>query len=849
MSIESRDELSKSAFGASSEGLSFSSGTPRTWVGANSVAMVRLVESWERGDPIPVAELIAGMTRIDSSTAVELIYEEMHLKRDAGIEVRTSEVVRQFPEYSEPLRAVMQFDRLLDAAGARRRFPNPGERLGPFELLNVLGEGASGRTYVALESSLADRPVVLKVMPLEHVEHLNLARLQHTHIMPLYSEMVLQEQGLRILVMPWLGGFGLDRILKRLADRDCSRRSGRDILDMIDGFAVEEANRMPGQGTSRSFFEQASYADAIAHIGLCLAEAAAEAHARGLVHMDIKPSNVLISADARPVLLDFHLARAPVLEGDRAVEWLGGTPGWTSPEQNACFQAAAAGQPMPCDIDGRSDIHAIGTILARALGVRDSKPGDLVRFDSDVSPGLGDIIRRCIFSDPGKRYATASELAEDLRRHLANEPLLGVSNRSLSERFRKWRKRNPTGFVWSVVALLGFTTSAIVLRQVDAARQKATDNIRSTIEDALRLERAGLFDEAMDRLRRVLEETSTLPGLHPARNAIQWTEFRIKQSRRLADLGRATEMIRMRFGTRHLPEESLSLLETRCRDLWENRELLAKAAESSADEGQAEAEITRVRRQLLEIAVTLVELTLRENDEASRRKAETILAEAESSLGSHFALALARASIDSRAGARQRDVSLPPSIEPASAWDHDQLGRFHMRNGRTEEAALAFEKAIELEPDEFWYHFDLAICLYRRSEWSRSLTAWSCAVALRPDSAVCRYNRALAFEAIGQFDNALNDYNAAIRLDPELSLAAIRTAMLLQKRGEEMEALRLLNRAAGNASDDRTRAMAWARIVATHAEAGRTEEARKALRQAATLGLVVDDPDLIHPGP
>ncbi|MBI1323473.1 protein kinase [bacterium] len=822
------------------------SSSSMTWVGQAPGAdvIVRLVESWDRGEPVPAERLIAECPQIDDNVAVELIYEEIHLKREAGIDVRTAEIYRQFPQYESALKAVLEFDRLLDSEGARRRFPKPGDRLGPFELVSVLGEGASGRTYVALESSLADRPVVLKVMPVGHVEHLNLARLQHTHIMPLYSEMVLEDQGLRILVMPYLGGSGLDRILKKLAGKEFSKRSGRDILETIDRASIDDTSRTTVSGSSRAFFEHASFPDAIAHIGLCLADAAAEAHSRGLVHMDIKPSNVLISADARPVLLDFHLARAPVRQGDRSVDRLGGTPGWTSPEQNACFQAAGSGLPMPSDIDGRSDIYAIGAIMAFALRIDAPARGERPVFGPEVSVGLGDIVRKCLVVDPAGRYANAFELAEDLRRQLAHAPLRGVPNRSFLERLAKWRARNPTGIVWILAAGILISAIGFGLIQIDRARLKTADEIRITIEDARRLEIAGLHDDALERLARIKMQALDLPGLRNGIDAIETTETQLRQSRSLAALNDKSERFRLAFRNRILSGENREKITEDCRKIWSLRDELIQAADFAAD--RAPESRDRVKRQLIEIAVLLADLTVREESPNSRREATMILAEAEDRFGPQFALSLARVSIDSRA-AWQRDVSLPPALQPSNAWEYDQLGQFHFRNGRTAEAADAFEKAVMLEPGQFWYQFDLAICRHERSEWQRSLTAWAAAVALRPDSAICRFDRGFTFESMGRIDDALADYLAATQIDKTLSIAALHAAILRHRRGEESEALELLDQVSRSSTDDRLRKKAWARIVAIHAQAGRTNQARDAIRAAAERGLIVGDPNAILP--
>jgi len=82
------------------------------------------------------------------------------------------------------------------------------------------------------------------------------------------------------------------------------------------------------------------YVEAVCWIVACLAEGLQSAHAHGLVHLDVKPSNVLIAGDGLPMQLDFHLARRPVGAGEQIVDRLGGTPGWIAPEHRAALKHA-----------------------------------------------------------------------------------------------------------------------------------------------------------------------------------------------------------------------------------------------------------------------------------------------------------------------------------------------------------------------------------------------------------------------------------------------------------------------------------------------------------------------------
>ena len=190
-------------------------------------------------------------------------------------------------------------------------YPAVGESVADFRLLAKLGQGGHGCVFLATQISLADRPVVIKFTPLLGHEHLSLARLQHTHIMPLFSVLEDAERNLRALCMPYFGGATLARLLTALAAQPWDQRTGQDLLRALDEAQAVAGIDLPSRDPARQFLSQASYVQAICWIGACLADALNYAHERGLVHLDVKASNVLLTADAQAMLLDFHVAREP----------------------------------------------------------------------------------------------------------------------------------------------------------------------------------------------------------------------------------------------------------------------------------------------------------------------------------------------------------------------------------------------------------------------------------------------------------------------------------------------------------------------------------------------------------
>ena len=290
--------------------------------------------------------------------AFRLIAKEAHLRRELGEGVSAVEIERRLPRAQQVISA----------------FPAVGETVGEFRLLASLGRGVWGAVFLADQPSLANRPVVLKITSRKSWEHLSLAKLRHAHIVPLYCVQDLADRDLRLLCMPYLGGTTLERFLSELGKIPIARRTGRDLLSRLDQDQAETPLSVPSQGPAQQFLSRASYLQAVCWIGACLADALQFAHQRELLHLDLKPSNVLLAADGTPMLLDFHLAQPPIRPNESVRRQLGGTPNYMSPEQWVAMMELHEGRPITSTVDGRSDIYALGVMLYEMLG------GDPVRF-------------------------------------------------------------------------------------------------------------------------------------------------------------------------------------------------------------------------------------------------------------------------------------------------------------------------------------------------------------------------------------------------------------------------------------------------------------------------------------
>src|SRR4051794_26689669 len=285
-------------------------------------------------------------------------------------------------------------------------------RLGRYDIEKVIGSGGMGIVLKAHDSEL-NRPIAIKLLAL-HLSHVGAARerfaregraaaaVVHEHVVAIYN--VEADGTLPFLIMQYVPG----RSLQARVDED-------------GPLSVEE----------------------ILRIGLQAAAGLAAAHAQGLVHRDVKPSNILLEATVeRAVLTDFGLARAMDDASLTQTGILAGTPSYMSPEQ------ATGGE-----IDARSDLFSLGAVLYfmatgrppfRADGalavlhrICQEKHRPVWQLNKDLPDDLCEIIDRLLEKKPSRRLASAEEVHRRLSTLLSHVQLHGLGRRRNS----KWRRR------------------------------------------------------------------------------------------------------------------------------------------------------------------------------------------------------------------------------------------------------------------------------------------------------------------------------------------------------------------------------------------------------------------------
>jgi tetratricopeptide (TPR) repeat protein len=349
------------------------------------------------------------------------------------------------------------------------------ERLGDFRLLRRLGGGGMGVVYEALQESLG-RPVALKLIRPEHLyfprarerfrrETLAVASLQHPGIVPIYT--VGEELGIPFFAMELVAGCTLAEVLGSLKDRAPEGLLRSDLLGVARAGAALRADE------TLEPLADSGWVESCIELTVQVARALAHAHARGIVHRDVKPSNVVVTPDGRARLLDFGLASTqsePHLTREGTAV---GSLTYMAPEQ-----VRGELDPGP-----RADVYSLGVLLYELLTLQvpyvDESPialrlrileggPDAIRARNRVVPkDLETVCLKAMEVDAGRRYASAEDCAEDLENVLARRPIRARPAGPVA-RAARWVQRKPAtaaAVALGVVTVVG-TPTVLYVQQI-----------------------------------------------------------------------------------------------------------------------------------------------------------------------------------------------------------------------------------------------------------------------------------------------------------------------------------------------------------------------------------------------
>lgn len=369
----------------------------------------------------------------------DLLYEEFHLRREAGLQVEPDEYLQRFPENAEQLRRLMNLDAPTATTAA---FPaqkkdalnriQPGDTFDDFQLLNLLGKGSFASVFLARQISM-QRLVALKISVQASAEPQTLGQFDNEYIVRVYDQRFLPEQDLHLLYMQYVPGGSLDEVLKHLRENPQENRSGSDLLSAIDHSLERRGESRSADSPLRKQIATMTWPQAVGWLSTRLARALEYAHQRGVIHRDVKPANVLLTPDGVPKLADFNVSFCSKLEGASAAAFFGGSLAYMSPEQlQACNPANAR---EPDSLDGRSDAYSLAVLTWELLtGTRpfaepsfDGNWTDALnrleqsRYDmadklteANYGAGLQRVLSKALSPDRDDRWATCESFAQQL---------------------------------------------------------------------------------------------------------------------------------------------------------------------------------------------------------------------------------------------------------------------------------------------------------------------------------------------------------------------------------------------------------------------------------------------------
>jgi serine/threonine protein kinase/tetratricopeptide (TPR) repeat protein len=776
--------------------------------------------------------------------AASLLFEDFCRRRDRGDEPSLSEYEERFPQHRDSLADLMRrqdFVRSLgvisgSGGGGALRLPEVGEELFGFRLRGSLGRGAFARVYLAEQVGLAGRPVVLKVSAIDGDEPQTLAQLQHTNIVPIYSVHEDAAAGIRAVCMPYFGGASLSAVVQRFPE---GRRpaSAADFLRALGDASVPvDGLASPSRSTTRRPPSTIPYTGwtfhrAAAWVVARLAEGLQHAHDRGVLHRDVKPSNVLIDRDGLPLLLDFNLAHDVNKEPARAK--VGGTVAYMAPEHLRALAARDAA--LVRLVDRRADVYSLGMVLfevltgespfdqsasytplaalIEAMALERSRTVPSLRQKlPDVAWGLESIARKCLAPDAAQRYQRAADLAEDLDRFLNDLPLKYAPELSLRERAAKWLRRHPrvasSGSVGTAAAVLLLCTLG-TLAGVRGHLAEARDQLEVGQANDLRREFEGRARAAMR-----FGETGKVVQIGATGD----------ESEDATPDPEAPAMIRA----------ALDLYGAADRDDWQERPAWRRL---DPDSRRRTAE--DVRELLLLLAWARAQLGGRDRESQGEALALLDRAAAVRELGPSPAVLYDRAAYlealgrgDEARAAREEAKRTPP----VSARDHYQLARSHSRGKRTAEAIAEVDRALALDPRHHWSWCLRGLLHAERGEHTLAAADFSYCLGEQPE-AWLYFNRGFSFYVMGYLANAVQDYDAALRLEPEQPVARWNRGLAHLGLANYDAALADFEASKGAVHDEAF----WSLNVGTALEGlGRAADADAAF--AAALDLIADAP-------
>jgi serine/threonine protein kinase len=415
---------------------------PLSSIPSGRAIVEELLASHPRGAPFDGPSFVAEHPELKKhrSAMLQLAYEDFCRRDELGMAESPTAFAARYPTISRSLLMQLGAHRLVVElhATADAEWPVTGQTWLGYHLLEELGRGAFSRVYLALEPALGNRPVVVKATSLGPHEACTLGMLRHPHIVPVHTVRWDDHLKKAAVCMAFVSRVTLFDAMDAIFSASRPPRRADEILSIVKELN-SASDISPEPSTAKPWPHHWKFCDAVLQMGCDVAQALRHAHHEGVLHGDVKPSNILVTDSGSAVLLDFNLA---VYEEEPS-PFLTGTLPYMAPEQ---LRPVVARGPSPdTALDERTDIFGLGVTLfelaygrypfgnlpedrrrqrtAAQLLKRQKRGVALPQGETThIDRRVGEIILRCMEYDPAARPQSMDELLALLQRELKSVP-------------------------------------------------------------------------------------------------------------------------------------------------------------------------------------------------------------------------------------------------------------------------------------------------------------------------------------------------------------------------------------------------------------------------------------------
>jgi serine/threonine protein kinase/Tfp pilus assembly protein PilF len=648
-----------------------------------------------------------------------------------------------------------------------------GVRIGPYEILALLGAGGMGEVYKARDTRL-NRVIALKTLPAERIADADRKR-----------RFLVEAQAASRLNHP-----------NNVTIHDISEEDGICFIAMeyVAGATLEQANTGSGLPLKDAMKYAAEIADALA-----------AAHAAGIIHRDLKPPNIIITEDGRVKLLDFGLAKlieppVPAAEAETATlrtvsGAIVGTAAYMSPEQ-------AEGR----ELDKRCDIFSFGLVLYEMLcgqrafrgdswistlaAILHDEPRSLRDVKAGIPPSVEQLVTRCLRKDPAQRFQTMLEVKQALAeapssdvtwsvvskeeaRSIAVLPFVNLSADKENEYFSD-------GLAEEIINALAKMPELRVIARASAFAFHGKEQDLRTIGQRLRVGTIleGSVRRAGNRIRVAAQLINVADESH------LWSE---RYDREMTDIfaiqddisQAIADALKVNFAGPKRRARNLEAFQNYLKGLYwyqrYNQDSMARAKEAFEQALGHDPSYAPAYAGLAVFYYGLGALSIKRMIEMAplaKSDAEKALAIDPTLSEAHSVLGLIAGAVEYDWKSAERHFQAAMAVDPVPPLVRVRYALYFLTPlGRFGEAEAQYQRALETDPLSMMVHFGLAFALYCERRYDEAIEHAARAVDLYPDYWLVHFGMGLAQSQKGSIQESITSLEATLRLSPSFTLA------------------------------------------------------------------------------